>query len=575
MRQRTSRGLLHQRGILLFRACFVLALAASPQRAAVHPLSQGGGWSDVVPAPAERAPQLDSFGRWIVYLDDAEVDGLEELWSASLGGGSPIRLSGSMLPGDYVTAFEVAADGSFVAFVASLNGEPTQLYIVPIEGGTPIRKSHDLDPGAYVDRLKISPDSQWLLYTAETDENRLDMFRVEVSGGTPAAYSYTDTSICTPFVTDFEISQDSSLVAFRAAYNCSGTIHPNRLLLRAPIESTSALLMWSVHDGGFISQYAFTRPTPFEVPVLVYITDINGPPNDPPQQLQWGNTSTFGNDHIISGTIVAGGAVASFQPIPGTQKVVFLADREIDEVPELFLTTAGIGGVVQVPVQLHEVIALTWMRDLYAVSPDGGRVLFVVDDNPISGVDFERLRSASVAAPGSSTLLSDTVPGGATFLRVEASGDSSRALFLVDRDEVGRFELFSAPLAGGASARLNPTANPLLATWDVLDFATSIDGARVSFVYDSETFMSGAHQSQIRSSATSGGGSVVVGPNLNRLTSTGFAGVWAPSAQAQAVAAGDAMTPQKRELYFANDCLFCDGFEGTGDGLARWSSSSP
>lgn len=61
-------------------ACAVaFLLLSSPPHAAVYALGTGGLSSDVVTSPDERAPKIDPFGRWLVYLDDAETNGLEKL----------------------------------------------------------------------------------------------------------------------------------------------------------------------------------------------------------------------------------------------------------------------------------------------------------------------------------------------------------------------------------------------------------------------------------------------------------------------------------------------------------------
>src|SRR5262245_46217090 len=64
-----------------FKAILVglLAFGGGAVQAAVHPLSAGESFSFVA-ATAGRTPTIDSTGRWIVYLDDAETDDLYELW---------------------------------------------------------------------------------------------------------------------------------------------------------------------------------------------------------------------------------------------------------------------------------------------------------------------------------------------------------------------------------------------------------------------------------------------------------------------------------------------------------------
>jgi hypothetical protein len=256
-------------------------------------------------------------------------------------------------------------------------------------------------------------------------------------------------------------------------------------------------------------------------------------------------------------------------------RVIFRADRDLDEKYELFVATAGVHGSPQVPAQLHEELFVSSVADVYKLSPDGQRVAFVRLEDIINDIDQE-LRSSEVLAPGSSTLLA-TVPSPGIFERIEVAfspPSDHRVVFRADRDEVDRVELYSVPFAGGAVVRLNPTSNTLLTTWDVHDFEVAGDGRHVSFVYESEVILSGARTLQLRSSPSAGGGSFAVGPTLDPATHDGFLALEAPGASQFSplldhwtVSVHDAETAGVRRITLSDHCLFCDSFLGE---LARW-----
>ena len=558
-----------------FAAFAASALAgASGAGAAVHslddPENTGPATSDVEGSTSGRTPQLDPFGRWIVYLADSETDGLEELWSSPLAGGVPVKLSTGMQGGDFVSRFAVSADGTFVAFVSNVSGV-NELYVVDIGGGTPVKKNHALGPGELVSGLAISADSLWLVYSATVDDGSTQLFRVELSGSNPAQFEYTIATKCTPTVFDFGLSPGGGDVAFTVAFtNCPGEPFTGRYLYRAAIEGTATDLVAGTGQNGYFPQYEFTHPLGGEDPLLVYIIDSDAPASTTyPAQLQWDDGSLPGPENVISGSIVSGGNVEEFRIVPFTNHVVFFADRELDGYSELYRTTAGVHELVQTPLQLHENFTTTLRPQLWGLTADGTRVAFVVDANPIGGVESETLRSASVSAPGGSSNLLESALDPSEFARVELAG--SNVVFLADRDVPSRAELFAVPAAGGTVSRLNPTGSILLVDWDVhFPLAISPDHSTVHFIYTSELLMSGAMTTSVRSAPIPTGPSVQVGPTVDPATGKELEEVYAPLDGRWVVSLGDATTLNRRQLYVSDACLFCDSFEGTGDGRSRW-----
>jgi hypothetical protein len=143
---------------------FLWLLGAASSRAAlpaVSPSDPGDSWVELEP-DADDAAKVDPASRYVVYLEESERSGLEELWSLPHAGGEPARLSGPMASGDRVWAFSISPDGRWVAFAASSGGGPRHLFLVPIAGGDPSRVDDDRSPLAPAESFAFRADSRAL-----------------------------------------------------------------------------------------------------------------------------------------------------------------------------------------------------------------------------------------------------------------------------------------------------------------------------------------------------------------------------------------------------------------------------
>ncbi|HEX6883957.1 MAG TPA: hypothetical protein VF530_11295, partial [Planctomycetota bacterium] len=123
----------------------------------------------------------------------------------------------------------------------------------------------------------------------------------------------------------------------------------------------------------------------------------------------------------------------------------------------------------------------------FRVSPDGTRVAYLVDQE----VDGQ-FRLYSVPTDGSQVFSALTAPlpaGAQVWPDFRISPDSEHLIFLTDAADVGTFELYSVPLAGGAPAvRLNGPLSSgngfALAFGDPAPFVLA--GERVAYALDQE-----------------------------------------------------------------------------------------
>jgi len=154
----------------------------------------------------------------VVYLADQETDEVIELYSVSIGGGPATKLNGSLTgAGDVLPwpkhgpAFEITSDGARVVYLADQEtDEVIELYSVPIGGGTPVKLHGTLTSGKVFD-FQLSPDGFTVVYRAMLDGSALiELFSVSVNGG---AQARLNAPVHTA-VEAYSISPDSSTVLF-------------------------------------------------------------------------------------------------------------------------------------------------------------------------------------------------------------------------------------------------------------------------------------------------------------------------------------------------------------------------
>ena len=212
--------------------------------------------------------------------------------------------------------------------------------------------------------------------------------------------------------------------------------------------------------------------------------------------------------------LTAGGNVARFLLSPDATRVVYLADSGTANVYELF--SVGVSGGL--PMRLSPTLpAGANVGSRFVISPDSKRVVFRVDllsgDDPLYTVPIGggTARQLDVAASDvvvtpdssrvvyrsvgpSSTLLLRSVPiGGGTPIEYGTNTldhlvtpDSKQVVFQSDQNTAGVYELFAAPLSGGAATNLS---GPMVEGGDVSygpnrGFTVTSDGSRAVYRAD-------------------------------------------------------------------------------------------
>ncbi len=188
------------------------------------------------------------------------------------------------------------------------------------------------------------------------------------------------------------------------------------------------------------------------------------------------------------------GNVISFEISLDGSKVVYKADQETDNVFELYSVPIG-GGK---PIRLKDTIAENDKGDIigkvleFKISPDGNKVIYRTDQD-IDDV-FE-LYSVPIGG-GKPTKLNDTlikndkgkVKGDVKSFKI--SPDGSKVVYRADQEIDNVFELYSVPIDGAKSTRLNDALaknDKGVITGYVDSFEISLDGSKVVYKADQKT----------------------------------------------------------------------------------------
>jgi Tol biopolymer transport system component len=192
----------------------------------------------------------------------------------------------------------------------------------------------------------------------------------------------------------------------------------------------------------------------------------------------------------LLGPLVAGGDVTDFQVDPSGQEVVYRADQDADEVFELYRVPLAGGATTKLSGALvagGDVLATTFGRRFFALSPDGTRVLYVADQ--LADNTFE-LFGAPVDGSAPAIRLNAPFPLGGdvgTLVPPAFSADGTRVAYLADQTTDEIVELLSVPGDGSAPpVSVSPALDIGPVVGDVTAFRVLPDGARALYVADQE-----------------------------------------------------------------------------------------
>jgi hypothetical protein len=430
---------------LLGAAAVVVGLAAAPVPGAFSqvPLCEWAGTPCKLSVGLDDAlridPEVAPNGQRVVLIHKHRENLRVELYSAPLtGGGPPVGLSAA---GEHSGFVAISPDSARVLYtVHAGTGQPgdpqrNELYSVPIAGPASARVMLAADISTAV-RVRVSPDSGKVVF-APPERDRLQV--VPIAGPASAAERLTDTFAAGGKVGELGISANSRSVVYRADQVAAGV---NEL---------------------------------YRVPLTL------SPAPDPPTTR-------------LNGPLAAGGDVAEFTLASDNSRAVYRADQDTDEVHELYSVRLGGAG----RVKLNRTLPAGWdvrspheepgEGDLPArILPDGSRVVYEIGFVDPDMRIFRQIYSVPIAGPGSASARLDhppLIPPGQIYaLDYKLSADSSRVVYTMV-DDLGEpnlrtFRLASVSAAGPASdgrVLAPPTNSGYI-------YAPSPDSGRVAYIH--------------------------------------------------------------------------------------------
>ena len=540
----------------------------------------------------------------VVFVN--EEANVEELFSTPIVGGVPTQLTGPLPAGATIWEFQISPDSAYVVYRANPASSNTDLFSIGIDGGL-ITQINDPLHGRSVTVVRITPDSQQIVYRADASGLNDELRSAPITGGgsTQLVGPNDDVIVANPQVNfavqRFELTPDGQTLLFSGVENgitelfalavtggvptrlnaalaanqlfegrfyCSpdsqavayevwteidmpyGSIRNGDLVIAPLGGGATQILNPILEDGGAASAPVFAPDGSrvlFFAPVQQAELSGNFAVNLPVQAggldrdfdgaggacdcddtasacaidcadrdqdgfcgdsdcdesnpVCNGDCSDSDGDQFcdesdncptianptqlsrtlrINGEMTAGGdASTTFFFDPTSQRVVYLADEEVDGRVELFSAPIDGGGSVKLNGVLPELGSV--QAENILVDPTGQRVVYLADQDTLWTIE---LYSVPIGGGPSIRLNGPVVDEGGVLVNgVALSPDGSTVVYLARQIATNRVDLFSVPVGGGAVTHLTPT---LLMNREATGFQITPDGTQVVFRADLE-----------------------------------------------------------------------------------------
>ena len=381
--------------------------------------------------------QIDPTSQRVVYRADQDTDDVQELYSVSIGGGAVTRLNPPLVADGNITDFQISPDGLRVVYFADqATNDQFDLYSVPITGGAAVRLS-SLAFRSLVGEFAISPNNQRVVYIADQIGNGVnELYSVAITGGSPTRLNgLLPTGGA---VGSFEISNDSARVAYVGDQNTDDVIE----LYSVPL------------TGGALARLNPPLLPGRSVELGSYCIG---------QRNQWEQEHSFYSPFLIS---------------PNSQRVVYCADQDADNVGELYSVPLNGSSAA---VKLNIPPGTGGSVGAFEISTDSARVVFETLTF-VASVPQEQLYSAPLGGGSQPTLLNGPlVRPNSSIEQFALTLDSGMVAFTSDNTTIDVQELFATPISGGTPSQ---RSGALVTGGDVHNFRLSADSTRVVYRAD-------------------------------------------------------------------------------------------
>ncbi len=416
-------------------------------------------------------------GKTVVYKSE-----FNRLYSASIEGGSVTEIG--FFSGE-VEDFALTPDGNQVVFKQIIDGQ-TQLYSVPVLGGEPIQLNGDLIQEGHVFQFQISPDSATVLYLADQETNDLEeLYIAPLLGGEWVKLNHPLNAVGGPdqfdSIQNQQFSPDSQTVVF---------------VVRSPNDQTHNLFSVPAAGGDsirlnlpvlspvgtfeFFMEFAISPDSQH----VLYLAD-----QDTADQYELYQVPISGGEQIkLNGTLSENGDVEWVSYAADGKFILYISNPEGGNKYELYSKSTASGNTVQLTTPA------TLLIDIPQISESGD---WLVYRGYIEEIESYALFSSPLAfenhtqlTPNPTTEESDDSQN--SYFGFQISADGNTVVYHSDHEVEDMFQLYSVPLKGGESVRLNGL---LVDEGDVTNdqlpalgqFLISPDSKRVVYIADQDT----------------------------------------------------------------------------------------
>jgi len=281
-----------------------------------------------------------------------------------ISGGSPVQLNSILVTDGDVLGFRITADGQRVVYRADqvINGA-AGLYSLPIDGSSPPIQINRILVNAenVAFDFQISPDNQRVIYRDTNDSDEL--YSTNITGGVPIRLN-TNLAANGNVRAGVKISADSQ----RVIYLADQTIFDVFELYSVPIGGgTPIRLNTNLPSGGDVFSSRFEISADSQR--VVYLADQNV---DNVNEL-FSVAINGGAPTRLNTALGVDNDVFNYRISPDSQQVVYLSNQDVFGVSELY-SVPIVGGS---PTQLNPTLAIGGnVTNTYRFSADGQRVIY-------------------------------------------------------------------------------------------------------------------------------------------------------------------------------------------------------
>jgi len=316
--------------------------------------------------------KISSDSSHVVYLADQNNNQVNELYSVPINGSAnPTRLN-TQLSGnrDVFPIFHISTNGQQVAYIADQNtNDIHELFSVSITGGMPIKISGNLTNGGDVLNFQYSLDDNYIVYLADrnTDETK-ELFSILLSNISQQTRLNGNLVSGGDVFSNYQISNSSTRVVYTSDQQTNNQIE----LYSVPINGgTARKLNSGLNSDGDVITYQLSHDDRY----VVYLADqradeLNELFSTP---LQGGSIVRL-NSNLISNGDVSTRFVIS----PDSSQVIYSADQTVNEETELFRVPIR---ATSDPLKLNTNLPSQGRVLQFDITPDGQNVIYRGDQN--------------------------------------------------------------------------------------------------------------------------------------------------------------------------------------------------